>query len=209
MAGEWQHLHQDHHADPDTVARDAPDQETASLIHDAAHEYPDAPWPELVVRGQAEAWWRARNWERGRDPRDDPAEWRDFFREVRGCDMPLNALHEARISQFGDVLTPDMWTNGPDGTSTLHGFDAAALARERGETSFPHLYQQRYLQLSAAGQPLRGALDGLAARSFPYGPAAGLRPDNGAGTSSGQSAHGPGRRHPDQGPPTTRGRGPR
>jgi hypothetical protein len=38
----------------------------------------------------------------------------------------------------------------------------------------------------------------LAAESFPHGPAAGLRPGNGAGTSSGQSVHGTARRQPDQ-----------
>jgi hypothetical protein len=43
----------------------------------------------------------------------------------------------------------------------------------------------------------------LAAEGFPYGPAAGRRPDSDAGTSSDQSA----RRQPDQSPLTSRGRG--
>ena len=161
MAGEWQHLCHDHRADPAAVARDAPDPEMAGLIHDAAHMYPGAPWGEVVVRGQAGAWWLTRDWEREPQPIEDPAEWKAFFRQVLGRDMPLNAEHEARLKQLdaADLLTRDMWTNGPDGTSYLHGFDAAALASERGGLSFPHLYQQRYLQLSAAGQPLQGALE--------------------------------------------------
>ena len=57
MAGEWRHLRHDHRADPAAVARDAPDPEMAGLIHDAAHMYPGAPWGEVVVRGQAGAWW--------------------------------------------------------------------------------------------------------------------------------------------------------
>lgn len=160
MAGEWQHLCHDHRADPSAVAQDAPDQEMARFIHDAAHMYPDAPWGEVVVRGQAEAWWYAQDWEREPQAFENPAAWRAFFRKVLGRDMPLNAEHEARFKQLdaADLLARDMWANGPDGTSCLHGFDAAALASERGGLSFPHLYQQRYLQLSAAGLPLQGAL---------------------------------------------------
>jgi hypothetical protein len=161
MAGQWQHLRHDHRADPATIARDVPDPEIAKLIHDAAHMYPDAPWGEVVVRGQAAAWWQTRDWEREPQPIEDPAEWRDFFREVLGRDMPLNAEHEARFKQLDEagLLDRDMWTNGPDGTSYLHGFDGAALASERGGLTFPHLYQRRYLQLSAAGQPLQSALE--------------------------------------------------
>jgi hypothetical protein len=44
----------------------------------------------------------------------------------------------------------------------------------------------------------------LATESFPHGPAAGMRPDNGAGTSSGQSTHGAARRQPDQSQRATR-----
>jgi hypothetical protein len=158
MAGEWQHLRDDHRADPSAVAQDAPGQEIARFVHDAAHMYPDAPWGEVVVRGQAEAWWYARDWEREPRAFEDPAAWRAFFREVLGRDMPLNAEHEARLKQLeaADQLDRDMWANGPDGTSCLHGFDAAALAAERGGLSFPHLYQQRYLQLRAAGMPPQG-----------------------------------------------------
>ena len=70
---------------------------------------------------------------------EDPAEWRDFFRKVFGRDMPRNAGHEARLHQVNaaELLTPDMWTNGPDGTSYLNGFDAAALAAERDGVLVP------------------------------------------------------------------------
>jgi hypothetical protein len=103
---------------------------------------------DMTETGQREPW-----------VMEDPAEWRDFFREVLGRDMPLNAEHEARLKQLdaAELLDRDMWTNGPDGTSYLHGWNADELAGERGGLSFPHLYQQRYLQLSAAGQPLEGA----------------------------------------------------
>ena len=105
---------------------------------------------DITETGQREPW-----------VMEDPAEWRDFFREVFGRDMPRNAEHEARLHQLdaADLLTAEMWTNGPDGTSYLHGWNADELAAERGGVSFPHLYQQRYLQLSAAGQPLQGALE--------------------------------------------------
>lgn len=47
----------------------------------------------------------------------------------------------------------------------------------------------------------------LAAESFPHGPAAGVRPGNGARVSSGQSAPGTARRLSGQSPRATRGRG--
>ena len=151
MAGDWQHLRQEHGADPATVARDAPDRKMAGLIHDAAHYFPDATWGEAVVLGQAEAWWQTRDWEQESQPKENPAEWRAFFREVLGLDMPLNAEQNARLNQLdaADLLTPEMWTEGPDGDCYLHGFDAAAMAAERGGLLFPHLYQQRYIQLIA------------------------------------------------------------
>jgi hypothetical protein len=147
-----QHLCHDHRADPASVARDTPDPEMTGFVHDAAHMYPDAPWGEVVVTGQATAWWQTRDWDREPQPTEDPAEWRAFFREVLGRDMPLNAEHEAQIQRFdaADLLTRDMWTNGPDGTSYLHGFDAGALAAERAGLSFPHLHQQRYHQRQVA-----------------------------------------------------------
>jgi hypothetical protein len=167
---EWQHLCDEHGADPATVAQDAPAPELAGRIHDAAHLYPAAPWGEVVVRAWAEAWWEARQWQYRerpeitaqikllraghagqRDPwvMEDPAEWSAFFREVLGRDMPRNAEHEARLHQLeaAELLTRDMWTNGPDGTSYLHGYDAAELAAERGGISFPKLHELRYLQL--------------------------------------------------------------
>ena len=204
---EWQHMCYEHGADPATVARDAPTQELAGRIHDAAHLYPGAPWGEVVVRAWAEAWWEARQWQYRARPEitaqievlraegarqkppardeaetgrrepwvmEDPVEWRVFFREVFGSDMPRNAEHEARFHQLdaAELLTRDMWTNGPDGTSYLHGFHAGELAAERDGFSFPHLYEQRYLQLSAGrgepkGQtPVSGPAQ-LAAASFP------------------------------------------
>jgi hypothetical protein len=177
MAGEWRHLRQVHGADPAAVARDAPDPEMAGLIHDAAHEYPVAPWGEVVVLGQAEAWWQARDWEQEWQPKEDPAEWRAFFREVLGLDMPLNADHQARLNRLDadGLLTPDMWTEGPEGDCHLHGFDAAAMAAERGGLLFPHLYQRRYTELRAAATGPGGLAAALgraqlAAASFP-GPA--------------------------------------
>ena len=219
MAGQWQHLRHDHRADPAAITRDAPDLEMAKLIHDAAHMYPDAPWGEVVVRGQAGAWWQARDWEREPQPIEDPVEWRAFFREVLGRDMPLNAEHEAKLEQLdaADLLTRDMWTDGPDGTSYLHGFDAAALASERGGLPFPRLYQQRYLQLSAVDQPLQGALEETPgpkvskaaatagevraeAAEFPYPP----RPA--APETAAAKARGPASSRAGQVPPRTRGR---
>lgn len=105
---------------------------------------------------------------------EEPAEWRAFFREVLGRDMPRNAEHEARLHQLdaAELLTRDMWTNGPDETSYLHGFDAGELAAERGGISFPQLHELRYLQLSAGrGEPeghapASGPAE-LAAASFP------------------------------------------
>jgi hypothetical protein len=105
---------------------------------------------------------------------EDPAEWRAFFREVLGRDMPRNAEHEATLHQLGaaGLLTPSMWANGPDGTSYLHGFDIGDLAAERGGLSFPQLHELRYLQLSAGRtEPgARAQANGpaqLAAASFP------------------------------------------
>jgi hypothetical protein len=204
---ECQHMCREHGADPATVARDAPTQELAGRIHDAAHLHPGAPWGEVVARAWAEAWWEARQWQyrerpeitaqvevlRAGDARqmtltrdetetgprepwvmEDPAEWRVFFREVFGRDMPQNAEHEARLHQLdaAELLTRDMWTNGPDGTSYLHGFHVGELAAERGGLSFPQLYEQRYLQLSAGrrepqGQTAASGPAQLASASFP------------------------------------------
>ena len=51
----------------------------------------------------------------------------------------------------------------------------------------------------------RPAVPALVVAGFPHGPAAGLRPDKGAGTSSGRSAHGTARRPADQSPRAIRG----
>ena len=95
---------------------------------------------DMTETGQREPW-----------VMEDPAEWRVFFREVLGRDMPRNAEHEARLHQLdaAELLTAEMWTNGPDGTSYLHGWNADELAAERGGISFPQLHELRYLQLSA------------------------------------------------------------
>lgn len=211
---EFQHLHGEHGADPAAVPRDAPTAYLAGRIHDAAHLYPGAPWGEVVVRGWAEAWWEAREWQYRERPEitarievlraegarrralagdaaetgqrepsamEDPAEWRIFFREVLGRDMPQNAEHEARLHQLeaADLATRDMWANGPDGTSYLHGFDAHELAAERGGISFPQLDELRYLQLSAGRREPEGqvpAVTGQVTASSPQNASPALHP---------------------------------
>ena len=55
------HLIDEHRAEPDRVARDAPTLKQLQGIHEAAHEHPRAPWGQVVMQAQADAWWAARN----------------------------------------------------------------------------------------------------------------------------------------------------
>ncbi|MGH3405539.1 MAG: hypothetical protein ACRDRJ_24065 [Streptosporangiaceae bacterium] len=60
-AQEIGHLVEEHHAEPAVVARDAPTLGQVRAIHDAAHQYPDASWGQVVMQARADTWWAERN----------------------------------------------------------------------------------------------------------------------------------------------------
>jgi hypothetical protein len=226
-----QHLIDEHRADPDSVASDAPTLEQVRRIHDAAHGYPGAPWGQVVMQARADAWWaerdrqyrnrpevladieqlRAEAAERNArlngyfgslerriaagDPRaqerldealtrdaletdppepsarEDPAEWRAFFREVLGRDMPLNAGYEAADYAIDAAAPPDIngWAAAYYEVSYPTGFDDGELAAERGGLTFQQLLAQRYRELRASHDEPRAESSAarLAAGSFP------------------------------------------
>jgi hypothetical protein len=72
--GAARHLIDGHHADPATVARDAPTLDLLRGIHDAAHRYLEKwrgpeddpherqqPWGQLVMQARADDWWAERD----------------------------------------------------------------------------------------------------------------------------------------------------
>jgi hypothetical protein len=88
------------------------------------------------------------------------------------------------------------------------------VANAQNETPAPGLTAGRAAPVTASnpGEATEGAETprtphALAAQNFPYGPAAGLRPGNGAGASSAQSAHSTAPSQPDRGARATRGGG--
>jgi hypothetical protein len=84
---------------------------------------------------------------------------------------------------------------------------SAAIAREQADPGGARAAPGGYARHADAAR--HGHPHALEAESFPYGPAAGLRPGSGAPVPPGQPAHASARRHPDQNPPATRGQGPR
>jgi hypothetical protein len=103
--------------------------------------------------------------------REDAAEWRAFFREVLGRDMPLNAAHEAEDYSIDAAAPPDVngWAAAYYEVSYPRGFDDGELAAERGELTFKQLLAQRYRELHASHDKPRAKPDAarLAADSFP------------------------------------------
>lgn len=106
--------------------------------------------------------------------REDPAEWRAFFREVLGRDMPLNAEYEAEYYSIDAAAPPDVngWAAEYYEVNYPRGFDYGELAAERGELTFEQLLAQRYRELNASHGEPRAEVTGasaarLAAASFP------------------------------------------
>jgi hypothetical protein len=83
---------------------------------------------------------------------------------------------------------------------------SAAIGREQADPGGARAAPEGYARHADA--PHHG-LRHAQAESFPHGPAAGLRPGDGAPVPSGQPAYTSARRHPDLNPQATRGHGPR
>src|SRR5579859_7739081 len=80
--------------------------------------------------------------------KDDPGEWRAFFRQEYGRDMPMNAEYEAQKHRIEAAAPPDVGgmaaayfeANDP------YCFTADELAAERQGISVEELYADRYAQ---------------------------------------------------------------
>lgn len=78
--------------------------------------------------------------------KDDPGNWRAFFRQEYGRDMPLNAEYEADRHRIEAAASPDV---GGMAAAYLEandprGFDYDELAAERQGVSVEELYADRY-----------------------------------------------------------------
>jgi hypothetical protein len=136
--------------------------------------------------------------------KEDPDEWRAFFREVLGRDMPQNAAYEAENYRIDAAAPPDVfgWAAGYYEGHYPRGFDYGELAAERQGMSLEQLYVRRYRELQAShGAPGAAVTETeaprLAEASFPCP----VQP-----SPPGRGGHEASRQAPQSGPRTTRGR---
>ena len=100
--------------------------------------------------------------------KEDPGEWRDFFREVLGRDMPQNAAHEAESYRIDAAAPPDVGGMAAAYYEVNYprGYDDGELEEEREGLSWEQLYRKRYEELQASGAAA-GTPKALASRDFP------------------------------------------
>jgi hypothetical protein len=74
--------------------------------------------------------------------KDDPGEWRAFFRQESGRDMPLNAEYEAEKHRIEAAAPPDVGGVAASyfEASYPRGFDPVELAAEKQGVSVEELY---------------------------------------------------------------------
>lgn len=115
------------------------DREDAYLQRLEARADAGAPGAERALAG-AYTWQAVQT-----DPpeaKDDPAEWRAFFRQEFGRDMPMNAEHEAEKHRIQAAVPADVGGMAAAYYEANYprGFDADELAAERYGVSVSKLY---------------------------------------------------------------------
>jgi hypothetical protein len=84
--------------------------------------------------------------------KEDPSEWRAFFREVLDRDMPQNAAYEAETYRIDAAAPPDVHGRAAEYYEANYpmGFDYSELVAERQGLTFEQLSAQRYRELHAS-----------------------------------------------------------